>query len=170
VIPTGRVLPSSRETARHEAYHAAALCLAGLVPIRVQTNWPTDHEPGAVTIDWGSGGYRDPARAKDVLVAVVAGALTEGNQGWGLDNWPIDPARMAEGARGDALMARELVEHFEMDRVDSCHVLWQVGQLGRHRDFRRLAVRIAAELERVELLYADDLRALMEPEREAVAA
>jgi hypothetical protein len=30
-------------------------------------------------------------------------------------------------------------------------------------------VRIADELERVELLYADDLRALMDPDREATA-
>jgi hypothetical protein len=54
---------------------------------------------------------------------------------------------MAEGARGDALMVRELLEHFEMDRVDWCHVLWKAEQLCRRRDFRRLVVRIAAELE-----------------------
>ena len=71
---------------------------------------------------------------------------------------------VAEGARGDALMARELVDHFEMDRVDWAHVLWQ---LGRRQDFRRLVVRIAAELERVEVLQADDLRSLMEPEAAA---
>jgi hypothetical protein len=35
---------------------------------------------------------------------------------------------------------------------------------------RRLVVRIADALERVELLYADDLRALMDPDREASAA
>jgi hypothetical protein len=57
-----------------------------------------------------------------------------------------------------------------MDRVDWCHVLWQADQLGRRQDFRRLVVRIADELERVELLYADDLRALMDPDREESAA
>jgi hypothetical protein len=57
-----------------------------------------------------------------------------------------------------------------MDRVDWCHVLWQADRLGRRQDFRRLVVRIADELERVELLYADDLRALMDPDREASAA
>jgi hypothetical protein len=35
-------------------------------------------------------------------------------------------------------------------------------------DFRRLIVRITDELEGVEVLTADDLRALMEPDREAV--
>ena len=67
-------------------------------------------------------------------------------------------------------MARELLEHFGMDRVDWCHVLWQAQQLGRREDFRRLVVRIADELERLELLHADDLRALMDPDREASAA
>ena len=77
---------------------------------------------------------------------------------------------MAEGARGDALLARELVDHFEFDHVDWAQVVWQANQLGRRQDFRRLVVRIANELERVEVLHADDLRALMEPGREAVAA
>jgi hypothetical protein len=40
----------------------------------------------------------------------------------------------------------------------------------RRQDFRRLGVRIADELERVEVLYADDLTALMEPDREPPAA
>ena len=113
-----RALPSSREIARHEAYHAAALCVVGLIPTRVQTDWPTDHAPGAVTIDWGEGGYRNPAAAKDVLVALVLGATTEGHEGWQWDAWPVDPAKVAEGARGDALMVRELVEHFGFDQVD----------------------------------------------------
>jgi hypothetical protein len=70
---------------------------------------------------------------------------------------------------GDALLARELIEHFDLDRVDRCHVLGLAEQLGRRQDSRRLVVRIADELERVEVLYADDLRALMEPNREPVA-
>jgi hypothetical protein len=67
-------------------------------------------------------------------------------------------------------MARELVEHFDLPMPEWLHVLWQAKQLCKRRDFRRLVVRIADELERVEVLNADDLRALMEPEREAVAA
>jgi hypothetical protein len=109
----GRTLPGAREIAWHESYHAAALCLAGMVPKCARTDWPSDLEAGEVVIDWGPGGYRDPARAKDVLVSIVAGASTEGGQGWDWDNWPIDPWRMAEGGRGDAAMARELVEHFD---------------------------------------------------------
>jgi hypothetical protein len=37
-------------------------------------------------------------RAKDVLVSVVAGALTEGARGWTWEIWPPDPFEVAEGA------------------------------------------------------------------------
>ena len=164
----GRVLPSSREVAWHEACDAAALCLVGLVPKGVRSDWPSNAEAGEVTVDWGPGGYRDPARAKDVLVSIVAGALTEGREGWEFDAWPIDPFVMAEGGRGDGAMARELVDHFRFDQVDWCQVLYMTDRLVRRQDFRRLVVRIAEELARVEVLEADDLRSLMEPE--AVAA
>jgi hypothetical protein len=168
VIP-GRVLPTSREIAWHEAYHAAALCLAGLAPKCVRCDWPSDYEAGEVTIDWGPGGYRDPAKAKGVLVSVIVGALAEGPQGWEISNWPVDPFAMADGGRGDGLMALELLEHFGFDQVDWCQVLWKANRLVRRQDFRRLVVRIAEELGRVEVLHADDLRALMEPAEAAVA-
>jgi hypothetical protein len=57
---------------------------------------------------------------------------------------------MAVGAVGDALLARELIEHFGLDRVDWGHVLWKAEQLGRCQDLRRLVVRITDELERVD--------------------
>jgi hypothetical protein len=158
------VLPSSREIAWHEAYHAAALCLAGLVPKSVRSDWPSDLEAGEVTVDWGPGGYRDPARAKDVLVSVAAGGLTEGREGWTFDAFPIDPFVMAVGGRGDGAMARVLVDHFGLEQVDWVEVLWKTDRLVRRQDFRLLVVRIAAELEDRERLDADDLRSLMEPE------
>ena len=163
-------LPGGRERAWHEAYHAAALCIAGMVPECARTDFPEDGAAGSVDIDWGEGGFRDPAAAKAVLVAVVIGGMTEGRDGWEWENWPIDRRKMAEGAGGDAVKARELIEHFEMDQVDWCHVLWQASRLGRRQDFRRLAVLIANELERVEVLHAQDLRDLMAQGREAAAA
>jgi len=164
VIP-GRVLPTGREIAWHEAYHASALCIAGIVPKCVRSDWPSDFAAGAVDIDWGPGGYRDPARAKDVLVAVVAGALTEGPRGWDWASFPPDPFEVAEGAQGDALTARELVEHFEIDQVDWHHILWKTKQMIRRKDFRRLVVAIANELERVEVLHAEDLEELIAHDR-----
>jgi predicted transcriptional regulator len=59
-------------------------------------------------------------------------------------------------------VAAAALSHYE--RVDR-----PVDRLVRRRDFRRAVVRIARELERVELLRADDLRTLIEPS-EAVAA
>ena len=163
-------LPGSRVRARHEAYHAAALCLAGLVPKTVRSDFPGDAFPGGVAgsvdVDWGPGGHRDPAAAKDVLVAIVMGATTEGSRGWEWGTWPVDPAKVAEGARGDALLALELLEHFDMGRDDWWHVLWRAEQLGRRQDFRRLVVRITDELEQVEVLTADDLKAVMDESRE----
>ena len=59
----------------------------------------------------GRGRAWEPAAAKAVLVAIVLGGTTEGGQGWEWDNWPIDARQMAEGAVGDALIARELLDH-----------------------------------------------------------
>jgi hypothetical protein len=66
-------------------------------------------------------------------------------------------------------MARELLDHFGWIGSTGATCCGEADRLGRRQDFRRLVVRIADELERVELLYADDLRALMDPDREATA-
>jgi hypothetical protein len=150
-------LPTSRSIAMHEAHHAAALCLAGMVPKCVRIDWPTAELAGFVTIDWGDGA--DPDKAKRVLVAVLLGAMTEGFEGW--DNWPIDPDRAPVGARRDAEQARHLAGYLKLDHVGWLHVLWQANRLGRRSGFRRLAVAIADELERVEVLTARDLEELI---------
>jgi hypothetical protein len=154
-------LPTSRSIAMHEAHHAAALCLAGMVPKCVRIDWPRADLAGFVTIDWGDGA--DPDKARRVLVAILLGAMTEGFAGW--DNWPIDPDRALVGARRDAEQARHLAEYLKLDQVGWLHVLWKANQLGRRSGFRRLAVAIADELERVEVLSAEDLRNLLEKER-----
>ena len=86
-------LPGSRERAWHEACHAAPLCLAGMVPKQVRTDWPAANLAGLVTVDWGDGPDRD--KAKHVLVAILLGAMTEGYEGW--HEWPIDPERLPAG-------------------------------------------------------------------------
>jgi hypothetical protein len=154
-------LPTSRSIAMHEAHHVAALYLAGMVPQCVRIDWATAEVAGFVTIDWGDGA--DPDKANRVLVAVLLGAMTEGFAGW--DNWPIDPDRAPVGARRDAEQARHLAEYLKLDQVGWLHVLWKANQLGRRSRFRRLAVAIADELERVEVLSAEDLRNLLEKEQ-----
>jgi hypothetical protein len=150
----------------HEAHHAAALCLLGMVPKCVRTDWPAPDLFGTVTIDWCDGPDRDTAGR--VLLAVVLGGMTEGHKGW--RSWPIDPHRVAVGAGRDAEQARTLANYLKLDNAGWLHVLWKANQLGRRQDFRRLAVLIADELERVEVLTAEDLERLMTRDAEAAAA
>jgi len=49
VIP-GRKLPTGREIACHEAYHAAALSLAGMVPICARTDFPVEPAGGIAAV------------------------------------------------------------------------------------------------------------------------
>jgi hypothetical protein len=150
----------------HEAHHAAALCLLGMVPTCVRTDWPAPDLFGTVTVDWCGSPDRDTAGR--VLLAVVLGGMTEGHKGW--RSWPSDPHRVAVGARCDAEQARTLAEYLKPDNAGWVHVLWKANQLGRQRAFRRLVVRIADQLERVEVLTAEDFEALMTRGAEAAAA
>ena len=128
-----------------------------MVPKCVWIDWPAAGLAGLVTIDWGDGADAD--KAKRVLVAILLGAMTEGFEGW--DNWPIDPDRAPVGARRDAEQARHLAGYLKLDRVGWLHVLWQANRLARGSGFRRLAVAIADELERVEVLTALELEELI---------
>ena len=85
----------------------AGLCLAGMVPKQVRTDWPQRDLAGLVTVDWGDGPDRD--KAKRVLVAILLGAMTEGCGGW--QEWPIDPQRLPAETRRDAEQARHLAEY-----------------------------------------------------------
>lgn len=163
----GRTLPTGREIASHEAHHVAALLLAGLPPREVRIDWPTRNSVGATYVDWGDGPDREKARA--VLRAILVGGMCNGFDGW--DHWPIDPERVPVGARRDAEQARMLAKYIGIsDRATWGFHVWRAHRLARTPAFRRLAVAIASELERVEVLDAHDLAALMEPTPEAVAA
>jgi hypothetical protein len=132
----------------------------------VRKDWPEADLFGTVTVDWGEGPDRDTAER--VLLAIVLGGMTEGPEGW--ESWPIDPDRMAVGAQRDAEQARTLAGYLKLDEVGWCHARWKVTQLGRRKDFRRLVVAIADELERVEVLTAQDLEALMTQDQESAVA
>jgi hypothetical protein len=95
-----------------------------------------------------------------VLVAILLGAMTEGCEGW--QEWPIDPERLPAGARHDAEQARRLAGYIGIaDRATWEFYVWQANELARRPEFRRLAVAIADELERVEVLTAQHLEALI---------
>jgi hypothetical protein len=135
-----------------------------MVPKQVRTDWPERGLAGQVHIDWGDGPDRD--KAKHVLVAILLGAMTEGFEGW--QEWPLDPDRFPEGARRDAEQARQLAEYIGIaDRAMWGFYVWKANQLAGSPEFRRLVVAIADELERVEVLTADDLKALITSTEEA---
>jgi hypothetical protein len=134
-----------------------SLFLAGMVPKQVRTDWAGRGLAGLVSVDWGDGPDRD--KAEQVLVAIL-GATTEGCEGW--QEWPIDPDGLPEGARRDAEQARQLAEYIGIaDRAMWLFYIWKANQLARRSEFRRLAVAISEELERVEVLRAEDLEALI---------
>jgi hypothetical protein len=70
-----------------------------------------------------AGPVRDRDRAGRVLVAVVLGGMTEGHEGW--RSWPIDPDRVAVGARRDAEQARTLAHYLKLDNAGWLHLLWK---------------------------------------------
>jgi hypothetical protein len=95
-----------------------------------------------------------------VLVAILLGAMTEGCEGW--QAWPIDPERLPAAARRDAEQARHLAQYIGVaDRATWGFYVRKANELARRPEFRRLAVAIADELERVEVLTAQDLEALI---------
>jgi hypothetical protein len=56
-----------------------------------------------------------------------------------------------------------------LEYADWLHAVWMANRLVGSPEFRRLIVRIADELERVEVLNADDLRRIHEAAREGGA-
>jgi hypothetical protein len=151
------VFPGARQVAVHESHHAAALILGGMPPESVRTDWPDADTAGSVTVDWAGGINRDKAEA--VLVAVLLGAMTEGFSGW--REFPINPERLPVGARRDAAQAARLADYLGIsDQATWLFYVWKANQLAKRRDFRCLVVAIADELERLEVMTAEDLRAL----------
>jgi hypothetical protein len=66
----------------------------------------------------------------------------------------------------DAVKARALADYLKLDHVGWSHIVWKANQLGKNREFRTLAVRIADELERREVLTSDDLNQIYDDVRE----
>jgi hypothetical protein len=160
------VRPSDRAVAWHEASHAAALCLAGMVPKQVRTDWPDATTLGRVAIDWGDG--PDHGSAREVLRAILVGGMCDGLEGW--DSWPVNPQHVPEGARRDAEQARHLAEYLKLDRVGWAFHVWRAEQLAKQPRYRRLVVARASALEEREVLDASDLKRIHEREEQACNA
>ena len=156
------------EIARHEAYHAAALVCLGRPPSTVRIDWPDADTAGSTRLDWSKGADRESS--EDVIVALLLGPFGDQTEGWPPD-WPIDPAACDVGASRDARQIQRLCEIWGLDRVDYSRAWWRAMRLARMPRFRRLVVAIADELERVEVLDADDIKRIAdatEKEEEAL--
>lgn len=75
---------------------------------------------------------------------------------------------MVPNTRRDAEHAAILANVLKFDLVDWHHHVWKANRLAMSIEFRHLVVAIAEELERVEVLDADDLRRIHDATREAM--
>ena len=145
-------------TAWHEAGHAASLCLSGLTPLPVRSDWPTQTLLGQVKFDWEA---HEPTEdvMREVLVSVLQGPIAEGEvlEVW---DWPINPDAVTPECRRDAEQAAFIVDLLHLDQVDFLQIAFKATQLGRDRTFRRLLVAISSALEDKELLFKDELQQL----------
>lgn len=157
------VLPPTRAIAAHEAAHAASLCISKMTPAVVRVDFPRAGGrtyAGKTTIDWDAHDPTDPAVMSDLLVAVLMGPLTEGVR---VEDWPVDPSAWPDECQGDAEQALFIARWLDVrDQIDWLKFACRAG--GRYRTFsyRRLAVAIAGELERVEVLFKPELVAITE--------
>ena len=93
-----------------------------------------------------------------MLVAILVGAMTEGCEGW--QEWPIDPSGCPQGPGVTPSRHATSPVHRVADHARGGSSV-EANQLGRRPEIRRLAVAIADELERVEVLTAQDLEAVI---------
>ncbi len=150
------ILPPTRQTAMHEAHHAAALCLFGMPPLVVRCDWPEERRLGWTQLDWK---HNTPDRETlcQVLVATLMGPVAEGQL---IDSWPIDVDEWCEIGREDAEQVAFLADVLTFDVVDWHHAIFKAQRLAKRRDYAELVVAIATELERSELLLQPEVERL----------
>lgn len=151
-------LPSTHETARHEAGHVAmALCLHW-TPLYVRVDWPRPDLLGLVELDWNA---RDIDRSTivDALLVAIAGPLADSIRG--IHFWPIDPdSEDWTGGKTDAAMIAFLVEWLGCDEVDYRFHVHRAMRLMRTRRFKELQVAVTTRLEQVEIVGQPELKSI----------
>lgn len=153
-------LPGLREVCMHEASHASSLIFSGMPPVLTRVDvWPGADLLGATRPDWDTHGA-DPPALREVLSSVLAGPILDAEPE--LDSWPIRPDTWADGNRKDGEQAAFLAGILRLDQVDYLGFVSKADTRSRDRRFRALVLRIAAELERVSILFQTELVALAE--------
>ena len=145
--------------ARHEAGHAAAMIMAGWLPLRATANWPESSALGEVEPDFRDG--LDPVNVRNLAVAILLGPLAEP------DLWkPWPPQwRPDRRLRGDEGQLARCVEWLDADEGDYYEMCREAHNLSRRPEFTELVDLISRALELKDELSADDLRWLIGEDR-----
>ncbi len=147
-----RTLPSTRERAWQEAYHASAFLMFDWPPLVARIDY-RGQLAGVVKPDWERRDL-DERSMTESLIATLMGPISEGAL---RDDWPINPDDWGDGAGGDARQAAFIVQWLGLDQVDWLHIVYKATSLARQQRFRRLVVAIANELERIEVVLQPEL-------------
>lgn len=166
---TGVELPSTREVAWHEAYHAASLIVSGMTPLAVSVDvWSgaPDGRIGNVKPDWHNHDFT-PFTMREQLISVLLGAAADGEPQIDAACWPIDPEKWEPSHHADAEQAKFIAgEWLALDQVAWGQVVYKACERTKNKRFRRLVVEIARELEEQGELYQPELVAIDERTRD----
>lgn len=148
-----------KQTARHEAGHAAAMILRGRLPRSLSASHAEAGVYGRMDVAWDSEGELDPEAVFDLVVAIHAGPIHAGNSDWP-PRWPP-----SIGAPGDEGQLAACARFLNMDRSDWDAAYVEAAALVGNPEFTRIAGLIARALELSDEIDADGLRRLIGTDR-----
>ena len=148
-----------KQTARHEAGHAAAMILRGRLPRSVSASHAEAGVYGRMDVAWDSDGELDPEAVADLVISIHAGPIHAGEKGWP-PKWPP-----SLGAAGDAGQIAACAKYLNMDRSDWDAAYVEAAALTGTPEFGRIAALIARALELSDEIDAAGLRRLIGEDR-----
>lgn len=154
--------PARTEVAWHESCHAASLLLDGHVPELVRIFGVCDPAEGTTQLDWIN--HRlDRDTATHLLVSLLMPVASTGKAGAAIMfGWPIEVDAWPEGHQRDAEQARLVGEFAAITNVDWTRIVSSALTRSADKRFRRLARAISRQLEDVEILFAHELKRILE--------
>jgi len=148
-----------KQTARHEAGHAAAMILRGRLPRSVSASHAEAGVYGRMDVAWDEEGELDPEAVADLVISIHAGPIHAGDPGWP-PRWPP-----SIGAPGDAGQIAACAKYLNMDRSDWDAAYVEAAALTGNPEFTRIAGLIARALELSDEIDSDGLRRLIGEDR-----
>jgi hypothetical protein len=159
-------LPGLRERARHEAAHCAAMLHMDWPPLSCRIDFPhTNGElsAGSTAPDWDGRGGLSEDGMRDFAIAVLVAFHAEGEPVTVLDGWPLEDCPRFEnaGLSGDVRQLNFCGQWLSLTHVEFLQLVFKAERMWRDRRFRRLMVKVAEQL--------DDLELVLKPELQAIA-